>query len=49
MWPGSDSATPAADRSEDDKILVVEIVNSNILWMEPRDLTLEEVVGAIDP
>ncbi|MDZ7616193.1 MAG: DUF1559 domain-containing protein [Patescibacteria group bacterium] len=49
MWPGTEGTTRAADGSDDDKILVIEIVNSDILWMEPRDLTLEEALDAIQP
>ena len=49
MWPGSKPAKPAADGSDIDKILVIEVVNSDILWMEPRDLTLEQALDAIQP
>ena len=49
MWPGSRPAKRADDGSDDDKILVIEVVNSNILWMEPRDLTLEQALDAIQP
>jgi hypothetical protein len=49
MWPGREPAKPAADGSDKDKILLIEIVNSDILWMEPRDLTLEQALDAIQP
>ena len=49
MWPGCNPAKQAADGSDKDKILVIEVVNSDILWMEPRDLTLEQVLDAIQP
>jgi hypothetical protein len=49
MWPGSKPAKKAADGSDNDKILVIEVINSDILWMEPRDLTLEQALDAIQP
>lgn len=49
MWPGSQPAKQAADGSDKDKILVIEVINSDILWMEPRDLTLEQALDAIQP
>ncbi len=49
MWPGTEPTKVAEDGSDNDKILVIEIVNSDIHWMEPRDLTLEEALDAIQP
>lgn len=49
MWPGCKPAKLAADGSDDDKILVIEVINSDILWMAPRDLTLEQALEAIQP
>jgi hypothetical protein len=49
MWPGSKSAEEVTDATDGDKILVIEITNSDINWMEPRDLTLEEALNAIQP
>ncbi|MBU4271948.1 MAG: DUF1559 domain-containing protein [Planctomycetes bacterium] len=49
MWPGGEPAVVAADGSDNDKILVIEIVNSDIHWMEPRNLTLKEALDAIQP
>jgi hypothetical protein len=49
MWPGEKSAKPAADGSDNDKILLIEITNSDIQWMEPRDLTLEQALDALQP
>jgi hypothetical protein len=49
MWPGFQGAKQAADGSDFDKILVIEVINSDILWMEPRDLTLEQALDAIQP
>jgi hypothetical protein len=49
MWPGCKPAKPAADGSDRDKILVIEVVHSDILWMEPRDLTLQQALAAIQP
>jgi len=49
MWPGREPAKQAADGSDRDKILVIEVINSDILWMEPRDLTLEQALDAIQP
>jgi hypothetical protein len=49
MWPGCKPAKPAADGSDRDKILVIEVIHSDILWMEPRDLTLEQALQSIQP
>jgi hypothetical protein len=49
MWPGCKPAKQAADHSDFDKILVIEVINSDILWMEPRDLTLDQALDAIQP
>jgi hypothetical protein len=49
MWPGKEPAKRAADGSDDDKIFVIEVINSDILWMEPRDLTLEQALDTIQP
>jgi hypothetical protein len=49
MWPGCTAAKQAAGWSDKDKILVIEVVNSDILWMEPRDLTLDQALDAICP
>ena len=49
FWQGCDSIH-RTDKAEDrEKILVIEIVNSNIRWMEPRDLTIDEAVSLIQP
>lgn len=48
MWPGCTGAKPAADGSDDDKILVIEVVHSNIQWTEPRDLTLDEALDTFE-
>jgi Protein of unknown function (DUF1559) len=49
MWTGCEPVKPAADGSDNDKILVIEVINSDIRWMEPRDLTLEEALDNIQP
>lgn len=49
MWSGCEPVKKAADGSDKDKILVIEIINSDILWMEPRDLTLEQALDNIQP
>ena len=49
MWPGFQPAKQAADGSDRDKILVIEVINSDILWMEPRDLTLEQALDTMRP
>lgn len=49
MWPGFEPAKQAADGSDRDKILVIEVIHSDILWMEPRDLTLEQALDAMRP
>jgi hypothetical protein len=38
-WP-SEKAASAADGSRNDTIMVVEVANSGIPWMEPRDLSI---------
>lgn len=49
MWPGCKPASLSDDDSDKDKILVIEIVNSDICWAEPRDLTLDEALAKIQP
>jgi hypothetical protein len=49
MWTGCEPVRPATDGSDNDKILVIEVINSGIRWMEPRDLTLEEALNNIQP
>lgn len=49
IWPGRTAAKPATDGSDDDKILLIEVINSDILWMEARDLTVEQALDAIQP
>ncbi len=49
MWTGREPVTPASDGSDNDKILIIEAVNSDIRWMEPRDLTFEQALDAIQP
>jgi hypothetical protein len=46
LWPRGKAGTTAG-RSDD--ILVFEVENSSIQWMEPRDLTLAEVLNSIHP
>jgi hypothetical protein len=56
IWPGSD-CTKLADEfrsevhtlPEVQTIMVVEITDSHIHWMEPRDLTFEEAMAGIQP
>lgn len=49
MWPGENSTTPAADGSDDEKILVIEILNSDIESLGPRDLSLGEALDRFNP
>lgn len=49
LWPGSKSATLAQDGSDKDKILLIEVVRSDIHQLEPRDLTLDEALQIIQP
>jgi hypothetical protein len=49
LWPGGKSAKLATDASDLDKVLVLEIAGSDIPWMEPRDVTVREVLGDIQP
>lgn len=49
MWPGTKPATPASDGSDDNKVLLIEVINSDILWMEPRDLTIEQALDTFQP
>ena len=55
-WPGRDSLrnTPFALREYSDfeslnTILLIEIADSDIHWMEPRDLTLDQALRGIEP
>lgn len=47
MWAGCEPVTAAADGSDRDKILVIEVVDSDILWMEPRELTLDQALDGL--
>ena len=50
MWPGSEPMN--LDECSDDPsntILVVEIANSDIHWMEPRDLDISEMPLEVNP
>jgi uncharacterized protein DUF1559 len=48
MWAGCEPVTAAADGSDRDKILIIEVVDSDILWMEPRDLTLDQALDGLE-
>jgi hypothetical protein len=47
MWPGCEPLKPAADGSDKDKILVIEVSDSDVPWIEPRDLTLDEALDSM--
>ena len=47
MWPGAVGAAPAADGSDSEKILVLEFPGSDILWMEPRDLSVDQALDLV--
>jgi hypothetical protein len=49
IWRDTEPAKLPEDDAGKDKILVIEIVNSDIHWMEPRDLTLDEALDMIQP
>lgn len=52
MWPGSES-TKIKDRESyragPQKIMLIEIADSDIHWMEPRDLTFDDIMASVDP
>jgi hypothetical protein len=49
-WPGPEPTKLRDFRDgTSNSILVVEVANSGIHWMEPRDLTLEDLALAINP
>jgi hypothetical protein len=50
VWPGtervkSEDVSDGTDRT----ILVVEIADSDVNWMEPRDVSIEELLADVDP
>jgi len=47
MWRGCAGVTMAPDGSDKDKILVIEWRESDILWTEPRDVTLDQALDAL--
>ena len=50
MWPGSKCTRLSRPYDSDvQTIMLVEITNSDIHWMEPRDLTFEQAMGGIQP
>jgi hypothetical protein len=48
MWDGNRPVRDEESADGADTILLVEIANSDIQWAEPRDLTLDEVLEAIE-
>jgi hypothetical protein len=50
MWPGT-SSTGTADVADglSSTIMVVEITNSNIHWLEPRDIPIDELKECLNP
>ena len=50
VWPSA-KATKLSDLSDEAKntIMLVEVANSDINWMEPRDLSFEEALRGINP
>jgi prepilin-type processing-associated H-X9-DG protein len=49
-WPGATGGKlPALPKERAELILLVEMVNSATLWMEPRDLTLAQALAGINP
>lgn len=50
MWPGSKCKRLSKPYDSDVRtIMLVEITNSDIHWMEPRDLTFEQAIAGIQP
>lgn len=50
MWPGSKCTRLSKPYDSDVRtIMLVEITNSDIHWMEPRDLTFEQAMAGIQP
>lgn len=50
LWPGEECTKCTGNTGPGlDKIAVVEIANSDIHWMEPRDLTIEQATAGIEP
>ena len=48
-WPGSESITlKDVTDSRESTLLVVEVTNSDIQWMEPRDMSLEDALAGIN-
>lgn len=49
LWPGADTTTLTGPiESWPDTILVVEVQGLGIEWMEPRDITLEELIDRLN-
>jgi hypothetical protein len=48
-WPGPTSAPNTFPDGEGRTLLVVETRDSDIHWMEPRDITVEQLVGRVNP
>ncbi len=50
VWPGTEPVKlDDVSDGTDSTILVVEIADSDINWMEPRDVSFEELLGDADP
>jgi len=49
-WPGAECASVSNMRNKgENTILLVELANSDIHWMEPRDLSFDEARGGTNP
>ncbi len=50
VWPGEQSAK-LSDLTDgtSNTLMIVEIAHSDIHWMEPRDLPIEELAAWLDP
>ncbi len=48
VWPGEETVKLSDLPSPESTVLLVEVANSDIHWMEPRDLTLDELLMEID-
>jgi hypothetical protein len=50
MWPGEQGMTIGEiTDGTSNTLMLVEVHNSNIHWMEPRDLPIEELDAWLDP
>lgn len=43
-----DTPVPSGPHAEDRRVLIIEVANSGVCWIEPKDLTLDQVMAGVN-